>query len=161
MSSRLMGRNLDTSSLYSCPGLIIGNINAFFHLLEKYLSQGNRCRLLLRIGVGFLPDSFILRLENRPPLAPFFPHTCYRGIYLLQSNLLIVICVDCFLCYCLICLCISLSSLWLSSGVRFCRVYWRVSWRFVVSVLSFFFNVVVRAACFLLPAAMYVIHSMG
>ena len=59
------------------------------------------------------------------------------------------------------CLCYSLSSFWLSSGVKYLIMCVNVSCRFVVSVLSGFFNVVIFAACFLFPAASLYISVQG
>ena len=79
--SRLMGRNFDTHHFLLARVLLSVLSLLFSTSLEKFLSLGIRCRLLLCSGVGFLPASYTLRLVCHLPLALFSLPCCVcKGI---------------------------------------------------------------------------------
>ena len=57
--------------------------------------------------------------------------------------------------------CNSVSSSWLSSGVKICSMWWMVPWRFVVSIPCFCFSVIWGAARLSLPLIILYIPLHG
>jgi len=153
VSSRLMGRNLDGSSLSAFPGLVIditisilylcGNVPLRRHpLYMAVMYLGKISTILLKTSLG-MQTSLVPYFY--PLIATFFT-SC--TVYSLSWSVSMSSCVNSRVFFC-----ISVSFSWLSSGVSICSLWWIVSWRFVVIVPSFCFSVVWGAVRLSLPAS--------